>query len=1302
VAASQLNPSQEHKAQLQTLTEQLPDARACDRPAMSKRLEGLARRLHRGQPVDRGLATLAPQLAASVAERKRRLQQNIQIDYPESLPVSGRVEEIARALRQHQVVIVAGETGSGKTTQLPKVLLQAGYGVDGDIVCTQPRRIAARSMAARLAEETQTALGELVGYQVRFDDQRSERTRVCMMTDGMLLAGLARDKSLNGIDALIIDEAHERSLNIDFLLGYLPQLLDRRPEMRLLVTSATIDTERFSKHFADAPVISVSGRSYPVEVRYRPPGDRDMPEAVQLALEELDSQHQRGDVLVFLPTERAIVDVTRHLERHYQSEAELLPLYGRLSASRQQKVFHPGAKRRVVLATNIAETSLTVPRIHSVVDTGLARMARYSTRSKVQRLPIEPISQAAANQRKGRCGRLGPGVCIRLYAEDDFALRPEYTEPEIQRSSLAAVILRMQDLGLGAVEDFPFLDAPARRQISDGYRLLEELDALDERRRITAVGKEIARFPVDVRIARILVAARDLDCLAPMLVIAAAMSVPDIRESEVSDPEAATELRKAIVDPQSDFMTWLRLWLAVSEQGSQRSGNQLRRWMREVGLHWVRWLEWRDVYGQLRRYCQELSWSPAGRLPALEEIDAQRIHQALLQGLLGNIGQRHEGVEYEGARARGFVLSPASALRKRPAKWLLAAELIETHRVQAHVAAAVQPEWIERAAGDRLRRTYGDVHWQLRSGRVMAREQVSLYGLVLANGRRVHYGPIEPAVARRLLIEHALVSGEADLDEAFLRHNRQLVKDITYLEAKQRRHDLLRDDSDLADFYDQYLPQAVFTVKALKSWLGRGGQALQEQLKMSRGDVLRDDVDADLAMYPDQLQVDGQSLEVRYRFHRGAEDDGMSLQVPLAMLNRLNPARLEWLVPGMLEEKVTALIRGLPKRLRRHFVPVPDFARAFMQAVQASDQYLFPVLSDQLHRMTGVSVAAEDWQAVTLEPHLLARVVLLDERGVVVEASRDLLALQGKHGQRARAHFRQHLGSGFHRDDLRAWDFGELPLQVDAGGSPAYPALTCDNGGTVGLRLFETPGRAEQSMRRGLAGLLARALTDKCRYLRRELMPSADVQLAFARLGGPQQLRDDCLQAALLETVRQFAEPVQDEAAFQALCQFARQQLGPTAQQRADLRDEVVRLAHKVHAGLSDVAQRWPRAGEDLTQQLEALLSSDFQRRHPAERLSRLPVYLSAMQHRIERLSADPRRDARQMDALAPLLQRLTAAQQTVRERPPGLQQAGVALEEVVWRVEELRVGLFAQHLGAAEKVSVKRLDSEIDSALAL
>ena len=1294
--------SQDDMAQrLGVLEQSLASVRHCDRVGVAKTLSRLSRRLRRKQAIDRGLAELERVVQHSCSERQRRCDQRLQINYPEALPVSHRVADIQAALREHQVVVVAGETGSGKTTQLPKMLLEAGFGVDGDIACTQPRRIAARSIAARLAEETDTELGGLIGYQVRFDERCGEHTRVRLMTDGMLLASIARDRRLDRFDALIIDEAHERSLNIDFLLGYLKQILPQRPQLRVVITSATIDTDRFARHFDDAPVITVTGRSYPVELRYRPPKEKtELAEAVASALTELDRTSPRGDVLVFLPTERSIVEVQRHLERHYPGDDELLPLFGRLSPARQQKVFHPGSRRRVVLATNIAETSLTVPRIHCVIDSGLARLSRYSPRSKVQRLPIEAIAQAGANQRKGRCGRLGPGICIRLYSEEDFLQRPEYTEPELLRSSLASVILQMKSLALGEIEDFGFLEPPSPRQISDGYRLLDELDALDAEGRMTATGRQMARLPLDVRIARMLVAAEQQGCLDAMLVIAAAMSVPDIREQTDAGSEEALALRQAIADEQSDFVLWLRLWAEIAERGRSLSGNRLKRWMREAGLHVVRWLEWRDVHSQLRRHCSEMGWQVSARVPDPEDTDHRRLHTAMLQGLLGHIGQREQAVDYQGARGRGFSLSPASGLRKRPPKWLVAGELIETHRVLAHTGAAVRPEWIEQAAGRRLKRSYSDAHWVARSGRVMAEEQVSLYGLVLASGRKVHYGPIDPVLSRRLMIEHALVAGESTLEQPFLSHNRALIRDIRYLEDKQRRHDLLVSESELADFYDERLPADVFTSKALIACLKRGGRELQQRLSMQRQDVLRQGAELALAAYPDEITLAEQRFAVSYRFQRGADDDGMSVQVPLAELNRLNPARLEWLVPGMLEEKVTALIRGLPKRQRRHFVPVPDFARAFVEATEASDRYLLPVLSDHLHRMTGVSIAAQDWENVSLEPHLLARIVLLDEQGRVMDQGRDLGQLQQRHGQRARRHFRAHLGSGFHRDDIREWDFGALPEQVEAGESSAFPALIRQAGGDVSLRLFETRGRALAAMESGLAALLGKVLRDKCRFLARELMPATPVQLAFARLGSPQQLRDDCLQASLAEVCRQFAAVPRDQSAFAQLVEFARTQLGPVAVSLAKQRDDMVLLSHQIHQALSRAAGRWPRAVEDLRQQLDALMRPDFLCYHPVERLLRLPCYLQAMQHRIERLSADPKRDARQMDVLEPLLERLQAARERVLALPPSLQESLQTLDVIAWRIEEFRVSLFAQHLGAAEKVSAKRLAAEIEAAL--
>ncbi|MCA1805830.1 MAG: ATP-dependent RNA helicase HrpA [Xanthomonadaceae bacterium] len=897
------------------------------RPLLRKRWQGLRRRARAAQPVDRGLRALARDLETATTRRAARLAALPSPEYALALPVVARRAELRAAIAAHPVIIVCGETGSGKTTQLPKICLELGRGVDGLIGHTQPRRIAARSLAARVAEELHSRVGQAVGCKMRFHDQVGEQTFLKIMTDGILLAETQGDPDLLQYDTFIIDEAHERSLNVDFLLGYLKQLLPRRPDLKLIITSATIDPERFSRHFSNAPVIEVSGRTYPVELRYRPlrgddeeDQDRDRGQALLDAVDEL-AREGDGDVLVFLSGERDIREAAELLRKHHPPHTEVLPLYARLSASQQQAVFRPHRGRRIVLATNVAETSLTVPGIRYVVDTGLARLSRYSYRSKVQRLPIEKISRAAADQRAGRCGRVAAGICIRLYSEEDFAARPAFTEPEILRTNLAAVILQMSALGLGAVEDFPFVEAPDARFVRDGFKLLQELGAVDEGQRLTERGRQLARLPVDPRIGRMILAAREELCLREVLVIAAALSVQDPRERPLDKAQAADEKHRLFAVPYSDFLGYLNLWNAYHEQARHLSQNKLRKWCQQHFISYVRMREWHEVERQLQRLVTDM-----GLRLNQEEAEPDAIHRALLSGLLGNIAMKTAEREYTGARNLKLELFPGSVLVKKRPQWIMAAELVETGKRYARTLAVVEPRWVEPLAAGLVKRSHGEPHWEKRAGQVVARERVTLYGLPVVTQRRVNYGPIDPVLSRELFIREALVAGQLGTPGRFMTHNRALVAEVLELEARARRRDLLVSEEELYAFYDARLPAGIHDQVAFEHWRKQAEREDPRCLYFAREALLAQEEAIDTRQFPAQLEWQGLRLPVRYRFEPGEEDDGMTVTVPLAALNQLRPASFEWLVPGLLEEKLTLLIKSLPKQQRRHFVPVPEFA----------------------------------------------------------------------------------------------------------------------------------------------------------------------------------------------------------------------------------------------------------------------------------------------------------------------------------------------------------------------------------------
>lgn len=1197
----------------------------------------------------------------------------MKVEVAPGLPIADRADEIAEALRDHQVVVVAGETGSGKTTQLPKIARLLGR---ERIVHTQPRRIAARSVAARIADECEVELGQEVGYAVRFDDRTGERTQIRLVTDGLLLSEIHHDRDLSRYDTVIVDEAHERSLAIDFLLGYLKQLLPRRPDLKVVVTSATIDVERFAAMFDGAPVVEVSGRTFPVEVRYRPLTDPEdgMLDGITDAIRELPRE---GDVLVFLSGEREIRDAAAHLEGQRWGRTEVLPLYGRLAAQDQARIFAPHPGRRIVLATNVAETSLTVPGIRYVVDTGYARISRYSQRLKVQRLPIEPISRASAAQRAGRCGRVADGICIRLYAEDDHDGRPEFTDPEILRTNLASVLLQMASLDLGDVEDFPFLDAPDRRAIGDGRALLAELGALqqgrDGRPRLTRVGRTMSRLPVDPRMARMLLAADRQGCLADVLVIVAGLSIQDPRERPAEQQARADQLHARFRSPDSDFLSWLVLWEHVRTKRAELGSSAFRRLCRDEMLHWLRIREWQDVHAQLRRTVRDLGMRP-GEVGA----DPADVHRALLTGLLSQVGVRQEdSKEFLGARGARFMVFPGSALARKPPRWVVAGELVETSRLWARTVARVEPQWVEQAGSHLVKRQYAEPHWSARRGAAMAKERVTLYGLPLVVDRLVPLGRHDTALARELFVRHALVQGEWRTRHAFVRRNAERIEAAEAVEDRVRRRGLRVDDETLFAFYDARVPADVVAVRHFDAWWKKAQRDTPDLLDLDPADLVADvgDLERD---YPTTWTSESAQYQVSYAFEPGTESDGVIVDVPVDDLLSVDPGEFLWNVPGHRQELVVALVRSLPKRLRRELVPVPDHAAALLDDLDPAGGPLLEQLVRGIRRRTGTLVTADDFDLSAVPDHLKVTFRVVDD-GAELARGRDLDALRERLEPVVRRDLEE-VAARAERTGITTWDVGTLERTVPAGQVTGYPALV-DAGGSVTLRVLDGPAEQQVAMVRAQARLLALSTPTTTPSLGRTLDLRQKLLLASSPYGDAAAVLDDCRLAALDDLVVRHGGPAWDEAGFASLRERV----------RGDVHDATAALVRPVLRTLEKLAQVQPQgtgeAAEDVRVQLSWLVHRGFVRETGAAQLPRLPVYLEAARKRLESPTTET-------------LVRVQELEAEFHERTDGLDElrrAAPDVQEVRWALEELRVSVVAQGLGTARPVSVKRLRRMLD-----
>lgn len=1257
------------------------------------------------------------------------------ITFPESLPVSARRDEIARALAEHPVVIVSGETGSGKTTQLPKIALALGRGTanTGKLIGhTQPRRLAASSVAKRIAEELQSPMGEVVGYKVRFQDRLQPGASVKLMTDGILLAETQRDPLLKAYDTLIIDEAHERSLNIDFLLGYLRQILPQRPDLKIVVTSATIDAERFANHFATirgpAPVIQVSGRLYPVEQRYRPFEDSreyDVNDAIADAVDEL-WRSGPGDVLVFLPGEREIRDAAEHLRKHHPPGVEILPLFARLSEAEQHRIFEPHGAPRIVLATNVAETSLTVPGIRYVIDPGLARVKRYSYRNKVEQLQVEAISQAAANQRAGRCGRVSNGICIRLYDEKDYLGRPRFTDPEILRSSLAGVILRMKSVGLGRVEDFPFLEPPPRKAIADGYALLNELGATDDDNELTPVGKELAKLPLDPRVGRMILAARDRHALTEVLVIASALSGQDVRDRPAEQQPQADAKHKPFDDERSEFMGYLKLWKWLEESRGGHGEHRLSARKHETLLreHFIsprRVREWRDIHQQLHTVVAEHGWK-LNATPATYE----QVHLAMLAGLLGNVGCKSDDEEwYLGARGIKFWRHPGAHLSKKPGRWLIAAELVETTRLFGRGLAGVEPGWIEAIAGPLLKKQMLEPHWEKKAADVVALERATLYGIVLYNNRRVSFGRIDPKAAREIFIREALVAGEWETKLPFLAHNQKLVRQVQELEHKSRRQDVLVDDELIHAFYDQQLPADVHSGASMERWWREESKRQPRLLMLTKEELMRHEAAGiTTSAYPKTLRLGGVDCAASYLHEPGDAKDGVTVTVPIYALNQVSEERCEWLVPGMLEAKVLALVKSLPQRPRSRLVPLPEFAAEFVELAGFGDGALMDALLKAVRERTQLAVQRNDFKLETLPAHLFMNFRVVDEHGRQLGMGRHLAALKAELGGQARSAFQalaglkvaappspaggrggraanpanslaaageEGRGEGAHAPAQRHtdWTFGELPelMEVKRGAQSlvGFPALI-DHATHVEIEVFDEPDVAAAKHRAGLRRLIALQIKEPLKYLEKNIPDLQRMAVQFMALGGTQEeLRDQIVEVALDRAFLQGELPT-DAAAFKRVVDEGRSRLNLVAQEVA--RQAAAILQEHANAARKLKDSRAPKdVADDITAQLQRLVPKRFLSTTAYGQLQHLPRYLKAVTARLDKLRADPARDAQRLAELRPIEQRYW---RRVAERKGA---ADARLDEFRWLLEELRVSLFAQELRTPQPVSAKRLE---------
>lgn len=1285
-----------HNQQLSQLEKSFRLCLIKDRFAFKRKLQTIRSHIKNKKPVDNAIESLSIAVEKSLSSCQLREQNKPVVSYHEELPVSQKREDIIQAIHDNQVIVICGETGSGKTTQLPKMCLDAGLGIYGMIGHTQPRRLAARSVATRIAEELKTEMGAAIGYKVRFTDTLGDNSLIKLMTDGILLSEIHHDPFLNKYDCIIVDEAHERSLNIDFLLGYLKQLTLKRRDLKIIITSATIDPQRFSKHFNNAPIIEVSGRTYPVEVEYRDPHNEkqqsiDMPIAIGNCVDEI-SRIDRGDILVFLSGERDIRETADYLSKQNLQHTEILPLLARLSASEQNKIFGRSSKRRIILATNVAETSLTVPGIKYVIDSGLARISRYSWRSKIQRLPIEAISQASANQRKGRCGRVSAGICYRLYAEDDFKLREEFTSPEIQRTNLAAVILQMENMQLGHVEDFPFVEPPDSRLVNDGYKLLHELGAIDSKNKVTKTGTQLARLPVDPKLGRILIEANTEHCLNEALIIVSALAVQDPRERPLEKKQAADEAHKKFIDKQSDFISWINIWNTYHANKTELSANKLRKWCQDNFISWMRMREWIDTHRQIKKMLDELKFKFNN-----SEANYAAIHRALLTGFLSQIGVKDEGHEYQACRQRKFHIFPGSSLFNKGPKWVIASEIVETQKVYARNLAKIEPEWIAEKAAHLIKHSYTQTHWEKKSAQVAAIRKTTLFGLLINPGSKVNYGPIDPKEAREIFIRNALAQGDFICSHDFYKHNQKLVAEIENLEAKSRRQDILVDENDIYDFYDARLPDDIYSGAQLNRWVKNNDTS---SLMLTTDDLMKKTTEhISEHLFPDTLQINSIQFPLEYQFDPSHHCDGITLTVPAAGLTSLNSKICDWLVPGMLQEKMTELIRSLPKQLRKNFVPAPNFAEACADALTPGENTLANAMSGHLRKMTGTEIPYDAWNEDNLADYLFFNYRVISTNGKILKESRDLAALQQEFSNFTDNNVGEKQTHSLEQDNVDASILDELPTEIELNNHgiiiKVYPVLVAD-GSQVNVRVLNSLDLAQSKHYAGLRQLFINALSPQIRHLKSSLKDIQNLCLKYTNIGTCEQLKSQLIQRLIDQLFTQ--HKAGSSAEFNAVIEKNRANMNAELKVIRKQLSDILDIYQSLQKQLKRPPLHWLDAMSDVQDQLNHLLHKNFIATTKQENFIHLERYLKAIEKRLEKIQDNPARDRKARIEISSLWSDYKKRAETLAKQ----QHHSSQLEGYRWMLEEYRISLFAQEMKTLMPVSAKRLKkawSEISDA---
>lgn len=1284
-----MNKDKNINAELTHLHALLSKVRSADR----FRLKGELNRTKKEREYNNKLEKLKRDIDASIQHKAERIQQRPVCHFDEALPINRCIDDISNALQNNQVVIVCGETGSGKTTQLPKLCLELGRGIEGVIGHTQPRRLAARTVAKRIADELETELGNKVGYKIRHQDVTDKFCYIKLMTDGILLAELQQDRYLNQYDTLIIDEAHERSLNIDFILGYIKQLLPKRPDLKVIITSATIDVERFSVHFDNAPVVEVSGRTYPVDVLYRPISEGGEEESISReevilqAIHELGS-YDMGDILIFMEGEGEIHEADKFLRKQNLPDTDILPLYARLSSSRQNKIFAPHKRRHIVLATNIAETSLTIPGIRYVIDTGMARVSRYSYRSKVQRLPIEKISMAAANQRKGRCGRISEGICIRLYSEEDFAARPEFTEPEIFRTNLASVILQMKALRIGDIQQYPFLNPPDKKYINDGMRLLREINALDKAEKLTPIGRKLVRFPVDPRHARILLAAHDLNCLHEILIIISALSIQDPRERPIDKQQKADEAHKQFNHDDSDFYWFINLWGFYQKQSKQLSQNKLRKLCQTNFLSYMKMREWGDIHRQLRHVCTEM-----GLTINSEAASYQNVHCAILSGMASHVAFLSDKHEYTGARDIKLNIFPASNQFSKKPKWVVAAELVETSRLYARNVARIESQWVINAARHLLKHDYSDARWESKSARVVALEKISLYGMTLLAGRRINYGSINPIESKALFIRNALIEGELESAVGFFKRNNEIIKEVRKLEVKSRRPDIL-DEEAIYHFYDKALPDHVYDGQTFSAWAKKLSKKQKQELYLTKEVIMSHEAnDVTEFAYPESIECNGIQFPIEYKFIPGQAEDGITVDIPVESLNQFNQSQMDYLVPGLVEEKISVLLKSLPKHIRKALVPIPETAAECAQHMKNNSLSLKQNLSTYLYKTRLVNIDVDDFSETALPEHLKVNYRVVDANNKLIEKSDDIVALKSKLAAESENAFTDLYQDTYGSEEVTIWDFGDLPVEqlVKTKGNSikSYPSLL-EEDGKVYRYAFDNLKTAEYQLRFGLRGLLKIALAKEVKYLRKNLRGIEKLALLYTRFASKQELIDSIVNLALDETFLFEKTPIRKQEQFLATIAQGKTKLLSNADKICVLLAEILELNMKIQSLLADKSVlKYGYAVADIEEQLEYMLFHGFIEDIRIEYIQQYPRYLNAILKRIDKIKNTAEKDKKSTELLQTHWQRIKQLVDYAYVADGDTS----AFDEYRWMVEEFRVSLFAQELKTKMPVSIKRLD---------